>query len=136
MTPIVRSIPSRMPSATPRRPECASVSPKKAIRRHTMKQPMGAASSATPAAASSARRKNGSVSMVIMPLVCRLLARNRFVNMVVIVAIDRERPCGTRPEQPHELRMGLDGSRHALAAYVPVEADHPVAFRHHHVQIV
>src|SRR3990167_483846 len=60
--PRLGSTPAIRPTATPSSAECAMVSPKKAIRRHTTKAPSGAATTATPTPAARARQRKSSMA--------------------------------------------------------------------------
>jgi hypothetical protein len=60
------------------------------------------------------------------------------IGMVVIVfvPVKRQRPLGPQPEQRAIFWRGRNDPWGAFAADMPVQADHPVTCRHHHMQIV
>ena len=59
-----------------------------------------------------------------------------FVVVVMGMAVQRQRPLGAQPEQRAVFRRGGHGRRRAVAADMPVQADHPVRGAHHHMQVV
>src|SRR5690349_9696828 len=106
------------------------------MRRHTTKQPRGAATTARPSPASRARIRNGSPTSG--PLTQRALARGRclrfacqIVAVIVVVVVERESARRLRPEQPRVLGVLRHRLGYARAAYVPVETYDTVALRHY-----
>src|SRR5499427_11161029 len=108
------------------------------MRRHTTKHPSGAATTARPNPARSARIRKGSATsgLVARTPRRRLRLARQVVPVVVMMLIKRERPGDLGTEQPGVLGMLGHRPRHARAAHVAVEADHAVALRHDDVQIV
>src|SRR5262245_32729397 len=110
------------------------------MRRHTTKQPSGAATTASPRPASRARNRNGSVTSV--PLAGSGVGGGwsrpgcQIVSVVVVMVIEAKGTRRLRTEQARILGMLGHRLRYAGAAYMPVEADDAIALRHHHVQIV
>src|SRR5262249_10334817 len=132
---------SARPSAMPVSPACATASPKYAMRRQTTKQPSGAATSARPRPANSARSKNGSATSITPVRTSarrhdRVRIAGEIVPMIVLMLIEAQGARGLGPKQARIFRVLGDRPRHARAADVAIEADDAIALRHDDVQVV
>ena len=127
------------------------------MRRHTTKQPSGAATRASPRPNSRARSRKGSSTFSFRsgprrsrrrrrPIGSRLRSdadaglrarrAGQIVAVVVLVLVDGEGVRRLRPEQARVLGVLGHRLRHARAAHMAVEADDAVALGHHDVQVV
>src|SRR3546814_302917 len=100
------------------------------MRRHTMKQPSGPATSATPMPPTRARVKKSSsiaglpVRVVMVVVMVGHYATVIQVSVVVVVAVDRQRGCRLAAEEGAVFRALGHRLGRAGAADVAVQADH------------
>ena len=77
------------------------------------------------------------VMAVSVPVVMVVMMRRAgFVVMIVVVGVGGDHAGGRGAEELGEFRILLHLLRPALAADMAIEADHMIAFGHHHVQVV
>ena len=116
------------------------------MRRHTTKQPSGRGNDGEAQARKQRTHQEGfghvSSGLAVLQRQVGSARRRRLglagqvMAVIVVVVIEAERARGLRAEQAGVLGMLRHRLRHARAAHVAVQADHPVALRHDDVQVV